>query len=241
MGLLLALALALLVSAPTARAQVISGTVLAAESRAPLAGAVVTLLSRDSAQLVQLRADSAGAFSLTLPGAGAYRLSAAQIGYRAAVSPALSIGPADTLQVEFSISRDLVVLKPLVVTARSRRLTEAARRFYERARIAATGSFITRDEIDKAQPMMVTDLFNRLPGIRTRAMMGGNDVAIRGNCRPTVFLDGVRVNGYRSIDDLVQPLEVEGLEIYRGGYQAPAEFGGMQAGCAVILIWTRIQ
>jgi hypothetical protein len=72
-------------------------------------------------------------------------------------------------------------------------------------------------------------------------MMGGNSVLIRGTCRPSVYVDGVQVIGYRSIDDLAQPLELEGVEVYRSAYQAPVEFTGLRAGCAVILIWTRIE
>ena len=69
---------------------------------------------------------------------------------------------------------------------------------------------------------------------------GGNDVRIRGTCRPSVVVDGVRVQGYRSIDDLAQPFEIEGVEVYRSADQAPVEFTGLQAGCALVLIWTRI-
>jgi TonB-dependent starch-binding outer membrane protein SusC len=237
----LVLLIGLLASAPALSAQIISGTLIEAESDTPLPGGVMTLLDADSVAVAQLRTDSVGAFSFTLQRRGSYRLRAEQLGFRAATSPALSIGSLDTLRVEFSLARDAVVLEPLVVKARNRRITAAARRFYDRAESSAFGTFITREDIERTHPIRSTELFNRIPGVHTSPMMGGNSVTIRGNCRPTVFVDGIQVNGYRSIDDLVQPLELEGVEVYRSAYQAPVEFTGLRAGCAIILLWTRIQ
>lgn len=230
-----------LVAASSLQAQLISGILLDAEDQTLLRGGVVTLLDRNSAAVARIRTDSAGAFSFPLARSGSYRLHAGQVGYRAVASPALIIGSRDTVEVEFSLARDVVVLKPLVVKARTRRRTPAAERFYARAEAGGFGTFITRSEIDKVHPIRTTDLLRRIPGIQTTDMMGGSAVSVRGTCRPTVYVDGVRVNGYRSIDDLVQPLDVEGLEVYRSAHNAPVEFTGLRAGCAAILIWTRIE
>lgn len=236
------LLLGLLATASALRAQVIAGVLMEGGSRAPLPGGLVTLLDRDSVPLAQLRTDSAGAFLLTVPRGGTYRLHAGQAGYRPATSPPLTLGAQDTLAVEFSLARDAVVLEPLVVTARSRRLTPAARRFYDRVRTNPFGTYLTRDLIEKAHPRSTTELFNRIPGVSTtRITGGGNSVVVRGTCRPTVFVDGVRIDEYRSIDDLAQPLELEGVEVYRHAADAPAEYAGVRAGCAVVLIWTRIE
>jgi TonB-dependent starch-binding outer membrane protein SusC len=233
--------IALLAPAPVLSAQIVSGTLIEAESDTPLPGGVMTLIGPDSVAVAQARTDSVGGFSFTLPRRGSYRLRAEQVGYRAATSPALSIGSLDTLRVEFSLARDAVVLEPLVVKARNRRITVAARRFYERAEAKGFGTFITREDIERRHPVRSTELFNTIPGVHTSPVMGGNSVTIRGNCRPTVYVDGIQVNGYRSIDDLAQPLELEGVEVYRSSHQAPVEFTGLRAGCAVILLWTRIQ
>jgi hypothetical protein len=235
------LSLVLLALPAAAHAQIISGVVQETESKTPLPGGHVILLDEDSTAVASFATDSVGAFSLTLPRAGAYRLRAELIGYRGATSPKLNIGARDTLQVEFSLARDAIVLEGFVVKARNRRITPAAQRFYERARNRIAGSFIGRAQIEKVHPTRTTDLFRTIPGVHTSPIMGGNSVTIRGNCRPTVYVDGVRINGYRSIDDLAQPLELEGVEVYRSADQAPVEFTGLRAGCAVILIWTRIE
>lgn len=236
------IALLLALAAPSALgAQIVSGTLMDSETRAPIVGGVMTLVDRDSAGVAQVTTDSAGAFTLTVPRAGAYRVHAQRLGYRAVSSQALGMGLRDTVQVEFTLARDIVVLEPLVVKARTRRLTAAARRFYNRAETRMSGTFITREEIERAAPLRTTDLFNSIPGVRMVPMAGGNNVVIRGNCRPSVYVDGMWMNGYRSIDDLAQPLQVEGVEVYRSAHEAPAEFTGIRAGCAVVLIWTRLE
>lgn len=233
--------LVLLALAAPARAQVVSGTLLESESRAPLVGGVVSVLGEDSATFVQVRTDSTGGFTFLLPGGGQYWLRAAHEGYQPAMSPRLSLGGLDTLQVEFSLARDLVVLEPLVVKARSRRITQAARRFYDRAENNAGGTFITREEIERVNPLQTTELLRRIPGAQSTQLMGGNAISVRGGCVPSLFIDGMHVRDYRSIDDYVRPVDVEGMEVYRAAHMAPVEYQGLRAGCAVVLVWTRIQ
>jgi hypothetical protein len=80
-----------------------------------------------------------------------------------------------------------------------------------------------------------------------------NLVVIRGDARPR----GLDVQGFRetateanrdpaerpeiALDDVVQPDDVEAIEVYRRGVEVPARFGGTstQTQCGVIVIWTR--
>jgi len=54
----------------------------------------------------------------------------------------------------------------------------------------------------------------------------------------TVFLDHVKLTGVR-VDDYVLPREVAGVEIYLGAASLPAEYGGADARCGAIVIWTK--
>ena len=78
-----------------------------------------------------------------------------------------------------------------------------------------------------------------MPGVQlVERGMGGNSVLLRG-CAPAVFIDGIRVRGgASSIDDLVSPIEIAGIEVYRGP-EVPVEFSGPGSGCGAILIWTQ--
>jgi hypothetical protein len=75
----------------------------------------------------------------------------------------------------------------------------------------------------------------------------------RYSCPPLVYIDGVLVT-HTSFSgkgvgeaageaaaaiDMVHPLDVAGIEIYRGPAQTPGEFGGSNARCGVIVVWTR--
>ena len=58
-------------------------------------------------------------------------------------------------------------------------------------------------------------------------------------CVPTLFLDGVQspiFNG--TIDDLVDPSDVEGIEVYAHSSSVPIQFS-YGNGCGVIVVWTR--
>ena len=76
----------------------------------------------------------------------------------------------------------------------------------------------------------------------------GEDAGIvaENDCPVIFYLDGVRLNNSndRSLDRVEViyrlPVEaIEGVEIYRGASELPAEFGGSDARCGVVVVWTR--
>ena len=65
-----------------------------------------------------------------------------------------------------------------------------------------------------------------------------------GGCPVRFHLDGTPVRGLggrmgESIDDLVRPQEIEGVEIYVSASSLAAEFGGSTSQCGVVAIWTK--
>ena len=56
-------------------------------------------------------------------------------------------------------------------------------------------------------------------------------------CRVKIYLDHHLVGG--GIDQFVLPLEVAGVEIYKGAASLPAEFGGADSQCGVVAVWTK--
>lgn len=76
----------------------------------------------------------------------------------------------------------------------------------------------------------------------------GEDAGIiaENDCPVIFYLDGVRLNNSsdRTLDKVEViyrlPVElIEGVEIYRGASELPAEFGGSDARCGVVVVWTR--
>lgn len=235
--------LALLAAAPALSAQVIRGNLLDAESDAPLNGGTVTLLDDERIHGPPVLTDSSGAFVLSASGAGSYRVRVERPDFVPGVSPVLILGARDTIEVEFRLSTRDVILDPVVVTARKRPSRFLAG-FYDRVEQRVAGNFITRGEIEQKHPVRTTDLLRTLPGVQLAPseMGGGSSIVFRGTCSPTIYIDGIRARmGFDSfnMDDLVSPRDLEGVEVYRSVSEAPAEYVGMEAGCGVILLWTK--
>jgi outer membrane receptor for ferrienterochelin and colicin len=112
--------------------------------------------------------------------------------------------------------------------------------FYERARRRAFGAFVTREDIERRNPFQTTDLLRTMAGIQLTPARFGNryHVRMRG-CAPRVFLDGIQIRMVGlTIDDLVRPNELEGIEVYRSSAETPGEFTS-PGGCGAIALWTR--
>ena len=45
----------------------------------------------------------------------------------------------------------------------------------------------------------------------------------------------------KHLDDIVEPANIAGIEIYRSPAELPARFGGAESACGVIVIWTRVR
>ncbi len=108
----------------------------------------------------------------------------------------------------------------------------------------------------------------RSPG-RVRLQMRGTHPAEGGACAPRVYVDGLIIirgdsrpvggggtakedeveraldgdprNPEPSLDDVVNPDQIEAIEVYRSASQVPAQFGGasVYTRCGVVVIWTR--
>lgn len=227
------------VAATPLHAQVFQGTVVDAGSREPVGTATVELVAGDSLSIDSAITDSIGRFIVDAGEEGSYRLIARRIGYPATISHALRVGDGDTLRVEFRISAEAVVLDPVVVTARVRPPPADIAAFYARAERAIFGSFLTRAEIEQAHAMRASDLLRRMPGIQVGPLQYGAAVATMRGCMPTIIVDGVIANYETSIDNLVSPRDLEGLEVYRAASQVPVQYGGLRIRCGAIMIWTR--
>jgi hypothetical protein len=228
---------AFLASAGPGAAQTVTGRLLDTSTGRPIESGTLALVS-EGATVASAATDTSGNFVLTAPRAGSYSLRAERIGYRTAETAPLDLGARDTLQVEFRLSVDAVAMNPITVIGYSQRPSGQLGGFYDRQRSAIGGQFITREDIDRRSPTYVTDLLRTVPGVLVRPGPGGNIVVVRGGCVPRVFLDGVPITlAGTSIDELVHPADLEGIEVYRGPSELPALFS--QGACGAIALWTR--
>ena len=66
------------------------------------------------------------------------------------------------------------------------------------------------------------------------------DVTTIGKDMAAYYVDGTSYPLYgQSIDVMVQVVDIGAIEVYPGGATVPPQFGGREAACGVIAIWTR--
>jgi hypothetical protein len=111
--------------------------------------------------------------------------------------------------------------------------------FGERRR-TGMGRFVTPDDVARLAPLVTSDLFRHVPGIRIDALGLRMRGLSQGECVPPVFVDGrsMRALSADDIDTWVRPDEVAGIEIYAGG-RVPPQFQEGMGGCGSIVIWTK--
>lgn len=237
-----------------AAGQRIAGLVLEDSARSPIAGVQISLVDEDGVRRSAVLTDSTGGFVLSMR-AGTYRLDAERLGYQAYTSDLIEIGAGETMGVEIRLGIGAVPLEPLRVTARSSLPHARAAEFYRRRGDPAhsAGYFVDREDLDRNAVSRTTTVLSRVPAITLIPvarvptdteryliyLRGGTNVG--GTCAPALYLDGVRIqqNASVTIDEFVDPSQLEGVEVYSRASVAPAEFGGGND-CGVVAFWSRV-
>jgi len=209
-------------------------------SGAPLEGAVVEVL---------------GAEKATTPASGTYRLSVPEgrswvIVRRIGFEPlrvALTFEPGRVRQIIFQLDRRPQQLADIEVMA-----DKVWERRYEdflwRSRLA-WGHFLTRDDIARARPAVLSDVVRRyLPSVSNQAFDWGSPRALGTTyasigqphgCAPLVSINGASAIGAWAVNDF-SPDDVEALEVYRSGREVPMEFqSSVGTSCGLVVIWLK--
>jgi hypothetical protein len=116
---------------------------------------------------------------------------------------------------------------------------------FERRRASGRGTFITRADVERRNPLRLADMLRLVRGLTVRTVGGRTELRFARatarlagpDCPPEIWIDGARA--FEATVDEVRPDEVEGIELYRGLGQIPAEYLSRSSACGVVLIWTR--
>lgn len=209
----------------------------------PVVAAAVTVLGRTEVVETNRR----GRFVLSGVPAGEHEIQVRHIGY-APLRHSVGVTRGHTTEMEIGLAPAPVEMEPLVATVTRLRRLEI-KGFYERklwGELVSGGTFITADYIERWRPNSIGQLVGDLvPSVRCQG--GRRCVLVNSRmsagfsnqpCPMSVYLDGIRLRG-RPVDEFALPIEVAGIEVYKGAASLPAEFSGSDSRCGVVAVWTK--
>lgn len=224
------------------------GRVTDAGSGDPLVGARVRL----PGVYLDGLTDEEGRFVFGQVPPGRHAVEFSTLGYATRVDT-ITVTGGLTSDARVAMAVDPVRLEPIEVVVERREVALEAVGFYRRREFATGGDFIDRQTIEDQNPVEMVDIFRRLNGVEFRLADPFNPstraIILRGGkrenppCYPSVYLDGVLVHiagdGPAMLNQLVVPDQIAGMEVYQGGASMPLEYGGTNASCGAVVLWTR--
>jgi hypothetical protein len=225
-------------------------------SSQPVTGAEVI----DMATGTKALTSETGTISLAWLEAGNTVLQIRKVGYTSKMVTVV-VSPSDTVSIT-------VLLKPLGQALPEVRTTAAPLATgklaeFERRRATGFGHFITRDQLDKMEGHVMSDVLRTIPGPKlmqdprrrtsdpsawyvgtTRPRASFLRSGPNGTCLAAIMLDGAMVYSGNDSEppyniNTIRPDEIQGVEYYAGGATMPAEYNSTRNTCGLLVIWTR--
>lgn len=216
---------------------VLTGSV-ADTSGAPIFGATVTIAGSTAA----ISTDQRGRFKISNLPLGQTSVRVRRLGF---VPFEVAVELAKSTGAEVHV-RMVPIAAPLAaVVVRPGRMSYKGRLagYYSRLEKKSSGVFISREDIDRLQPSLMSQLLQSVPGVRSVRGRGGiSGIRMRNRmCWPLVWLDGMPLPAGEVDLDAFVPGSVQGIEIYLGSTTAPMSYMLDQnlSSCGTILIWSR--
>jgi len=216
---------------------VLVGRTISDSTRDPISGVDIVV------EKLKLKAESGGDGKFTLPNLdwGVQTAVIRKIGYRP-VRLQLMVASDDTVRVDIRLRASVVELPPLEVTASS---VAPGMEEFARRRLAGWGTFFDAKYLRQADHRRLSDLLTGIRGVRPitngfRTVL----VSSRSNCPMAIWLDGMQIfapGSRRSAPDIndFSTHQLEGIEVYSGPAETPAELSGFGANCGAVALWTR--
>lgn len=182
-----------------------------------------------------------GAFRLTSVPSGTVGIEVRRLGFTPAAG-SYELKRGATIRVELLVTAVPHALSAVHIRGARGQADRAFGGFYRR-REHGMGRFLAREDIERRNAQMTTDLFRMVPGVnvvQTRSMR--RVLRLRGsNCSPLIWMDGVPLWSGQEFDfDAISPRSIEGIEVYSMA-NLPPQFRSAAGtiDCGVIVVWTR--
>jgi len=178
------------------------------------------------------RTQDSGTFSLSGLPSGTQTVEVRAIGFEPK-RIAVDLTKEHLTTVDIVLDRPVQTLDAVKVYGRG----NAAMAQFQRRLKNGFGHILTPADIAKRNAFQVTDLLRSMPGVHVAPTRGfGNAILLRGNCLPTVYVNGMRMddNAATEIDALASPSEITAVEVYNTAGRPP-EFWGNN--CGSVVLW----
>jgi hypothetical protein len=140
---------------------------------------------------------------------------------------------------QFALDFNGFMLPEVVVQARAEVLQPRYIDF-ERRRLRKLGAFLRWDDLKKQNYSSVGDALRSVRGVRIQCDQSRFECAAvmsrTPNCHPSWYIDGIQVHSFQENTPI---RDIYGIEVYRGTGEIPAEYGGSNSACGVIVMWTK--
>ncbi|MEP6621319.1 MAG: carboxypeptidase regulatory-like domain-containing protein [bacterium] len=220
----------------------LTGTVITAADGRPLPGAQVSIAGGP-----QTRANERGEWALTDAPTGTRMLDVRAVGYYPEHRRVDVV--VDAQPVFLTLSTVKAVLDTVRITAE--RLKNRNDSGFEERRRKGAGYFITDKDITQRQPVVLSEVFRMVPGVRLDdASVLDRRFRMRGpfgECMPNIHLDGLPLGDHLTADELdtwARPADIKGIEVYSEA-TVPVQFHIGKSDplnlttCGTIVIWTK--
>lgn len=211
----------------------LSGTVDGPDGR-PLQGAKVDVAGTG----LTTTSSADGGFAIQGLPAGTFTAEARAIGFEPK-RIAVDLSDKAPASVQFRFDRRVQELSRVTIMGKPRRTANDIDAFLRRMR-TGMGHYITANDEILKRALTVTEAMRMTPGVQVEPSGTGfgNVIVMRGGCTPVVYVDGVQsYDGSSSLDDIISPQQVMGIEVYAGLGEAPVQY--QSNGCGVVLVWTK--
>ncbi|MEO7360039.1 MAG: TonB-dependent receptor [Gemmatimonadaceae bacterium] len=202
-------------------------------------------------QLGQLRArgrtDSSGTLRVDGLTVGNWHATVRRIGYgESAFDLPIALGE-NAFTVTVDASSEALKDVNVVEKRTGMRLVD----FEKRKARGEPSAVITREQIEKRNPVVLSQMFRAMPGLQVAEEQGFKyPVAARGSvpkngagvtaCPMRIMVDGVMRPPLSNLDDVI-PSDVHGVEVYYGPASLPMQLAMFRTDkwCGLVAIWTR--
>jgi hypothetical protein len=182
--------------------------------------------------------DERGRFHLAGVPAGVWRLEVKRLGYRPYVRSVVVADGDAAGEMRVVLAPAAAQLSGIEVNESRDESDPALAGFYARRRSNSFGHYLDRVEIEATHAQRTSEALRTVPGVLVQPSRRiGNVVRVR-NCRPTVWLDGVRLPD-AELDEVTSIDDVAAVEIYKSLAGLPQQFIDRTNPCGAILIWSR--